>query len=371
MLTADELRAAQRYLVKPALTSATRRALRAEQGLLDDLTEAVADRTDGDLVHPVELRRVKPLNLVMAGALVVAVWVILGQIGSLSDLWATLQTADWPWLAVGFTLAQSTAVAFACNTLGSVPQAIALVPAVLLQMAVSFVNLVAPTGASAAIMNIRFLQKQGVEVGAATSSGVLLGLAGTVTQLTLFVLTALVVGQEASLSEVGGVGPGHDERSFVLLLVLAGAVVLGGVLAIPMLRRLMRDKVWPQVLGALRNVWLILRTPRQLFMIMGGSVAAQLLYSLCLLSCLAAYGGSLSVAQIVFVNTSASFLASMVPVPGGIGVMEAAMVSGLTAFGIAPEIATAAVVTHRLFTTYLPPIWGNFAMKKLLRDGYL
>jgi len=322
-------------------------------------------------VQPVELRRVKPLNIVMVVALLVALWVILGQVGSLSELWATLKTADWPWLVVGFVLAQSTAVAFACNTIGSVPQAIPLVPAVLLQMAVSFVNLVAPTGASAAIMNIRFLQKQGVEVGAATSSGVLLGVAGTATQFTLFALTAIVVGQEASLSAVGGGGPDHDERSLILLLVLVAAVVLGVAWAIRPVRRLLRQKVWPQVVGAARNIWGILTTPRQLFMIMGGSVAAQLLYSLCLLSCLTAYGGSLSVAEIVFVNTSASFLASLVPVPGGIGVMEAAMVSGLTAFGIPPEIATATVVTHRLFTTYLPPIWGNFATKKLISDGYL
>jgi uncharacterized membrane protein YbhN (UPF0104 family) len=255
--------------------------------------------------------------------------------------------------------------------MGSVSLAIPLVPAVLLQMAVSFVNLVAPTGASAAIMNIRFLQKQGVEIGAATSSGVLLGIAGTATQFTLFALTAIVVGQEASLSEVGGVGPHHGERSLILLLVLVTAVVVGIVVAVPVLRRFARHKVWPQVVSAARNIWGILTTPRQLFMIIGGSVAAQLLYSLCLLSCLAAYGASLSVAEIVFVNTSASFLASLVPVPGGIGVMEAAMVSGLTAFGVPPEIATAAVVTHRLFTTYLPPIWGNFATKKLVRDGYL
>jgi uncharacterized membrane protein YbhN (UPF0104 family) len=371
VLAVDDLRAAQRYLTKPALTPATRRELRGQKGLLDALTASVAARTDGELVQPIELRRVKPLNVVMVVALLVALWVILGQVGSLSDLWATLRTADWPWLAVGFVLAQSTAVAFACNTIGSVPQAIPLVPAVLLQMAVSFVNLVAPTGASAAIMNIRFLQKQGVEVGAATSSGVLLGLAGTVTQFTLFALTAIAIGQEASLSEVGGIGPDHGERSLILLVVFVVAVVVGIVLAIRPARRFVRDKVWPQVVGAARNIWGILTTPRQLFMIMGGSVAAQLLYSLCLLACLTAYGASLSVAEIVFVNTSASFLASLVPVPGGIGVMEAAMVSGLTAFGIPPEIATATVVTHRLFTTYLPPIWGNFATKKLISDGYL
>ncbi len=137
------------------------------------------------------------------------------------------------------------------------------------------------------------------------------------------------------------------------------------------MRRFTHEKVWPQVVGALRNIWGILTTPRQLFLILGGSIAAQLLYSFCLLACLTAYGGSLSVAEIIFVNTSASFLASLVPVPGGIGVTEAAMIAGLTAFGIPPEMATATVVTHRLFTTYLPPIWGNFAMKKLVSDGYL
>ena len=227
VLTPDEILAAQPYLTRPALTSGTRRALRAERSLLADLTTAVVARTGGEAVQPIELRRVKPLNLVMFVAFLVAIWVILGQVGSLGELWATLKTADWPWLVVGFVLAQSTAVAFACNTLGSVPQAIALVPAVLLQMAVSFVNLVAPTGASAAIMNIRFLQKQGVEVGAATSSGVLLGIAGTVTQFTLFVLTAIVVGQEASLSQVGGVGPDHDESSLILVVVLVAALVVG------------------------------------------------------------------------------------------------------------------------------------------------
>jgi uncharacterized protein (TIRG00374 family) len=136
-------------------------------------------------------------------------------------------------------------------------------------------------------------------------------------------------------------------------------------------RRLFREKVWPQVMGGLRNIWGILTTPRQLMFVVGGSIAAQLLYSFCLLACLTAYGAHLSVGEIIFVNTSASFLAGMVPVPGGIGVAEATLVAGLTAFGISPEIATATVITHRLFTTYLPPIWGSYATKRLIADGYL
>jgi hypothetical protein len=56
-------------------------------------------------------------------------------------------------------------------------------------MAISFTNMVAPSSAASTIMNIRFLQKQGVELGAATSSGVLVGLSGTITQFALFVIT--------------------------------------------------------------------------------------------------------------------------------------------------------------------------------------
>ena len=53
------------------------------------------------------------------------------------------------------------------------------------------------------------------------------------------------------------------------------------------------------------------------------------------------------------------------------GVAEATLIAGLTAFGIPPDIATATVVTHRLFTTYLPPIWGSYTTKWLAREGYL
>jgi glycosyltransferase 2 family protein len=364
----DALATAQRYVTKPALTPSSRRGLRADKELLDRLGTSIAAVTGAELVQPVELRRVKPLNLVMFAALLFAVWVILGQIGSVRELVDTLQTADWPWVLLGFVLAQTTAVAFAAATIGSVAQLIPLIPATALQMAISFTNMVAPSSAASTIMNIRFLQKQGVELGAATSSGVLVGLSGTITQFALFVVTAFAVGQEASLSQVGG---GGTDGRLLVAIVLGVAVAVGIVLAVPRIRRFGREKVWPEVVAGVRNVWGILTTPRQLALVLGGSVAAQLLYSLCLLSCLKAYGGSLSFGEIVFVNTSASFLASLVPVPGGIGVAEAAMVAGLTAFGIPPETATAAVITHRLFTTYLPPIWGNYAMKWLIGAGYL
>jgi uncharacterized membrane protein YbhN (UPF0104 family) len=236
-------------------------------------------------------------------------------------------------------------------------------------MAVSFANLVATTGAASTIMNIRFLQKQGVDAGPATSSGLVAGASGTVAQFGLFVGTGLVVGQELDLSEVGGaVSVG---RKLLILAVASAAIVAGVIVAVPKLRRWVRGTVWPQVRASIANIRDILTSPRQVLTVLGGSVAANLLASACLLCCLLAYGDRISFVEIVFVSTSASFLTGLVPVPGGVGIAEAALVAGLTAFGVSAEVATATVVMHRLFTSYLPPIWGSQAMKWLVREGYL
>jgi uncharacterized membrane protein YbhN (UPF0104 family) len=266
-------------------------------------------------------------------------------------------------------LTQSTNLSYAMATVGSVDNHVPYGPAVVMQYAVAFTNLVAPSGVASGLMNIRFLQKQGAPIAVATSSGVILGLSGTIASFTLFVLTAFVVGQEGELSDVGGGGDGQA----ILLVVFVVSLLIGIVALIPRVRRTAREKWWPPVAKGFRNIWSVLSSPRKLVMVFGGALGAQLLYSLALGAALAAYGagGELSFAELVFVNTSASFLASLTPVPGGMGVTEAALIAGLTAFGIAGDTASAAVITQRLFTTYLPPIPGSYATKWLVANDQL
>ena len=57
--------------------------------------------------------------------------------------------------------------------------------------------------------------------------------------------------------------------------------------------------------------------------------------------------------------------------PGGVGVVEAGLILGLTAAGISEVDATAAVFVQRLFTAYLPPIWGWFSLMWLRRHEYV
>ena len=95
-------------------------------------------------------------------------------------------------------------------------------------------------------------------------------------------------------------------------------------------------------------------------MLFGGNLASQILYALVLDASLHAYGESLPVLQLMVINSLASVLGGMAPVPGGMGVVEAGMIAGLHR-GRHPEAqAVAATFTHRLFTAYLPPIWGWF-----------
>ena len=89
-----------------------------------------------------------------------------------------------------------------------------------------------------------------------------------------------------------------------------------------------------------------------------GSTLAQLLVILALGAWLHAVGQRASIATLITVNTLAAILGGAVPVPGGLGVVEAGLIAGLTAAGIPQDQAAAAVLIERFFTSYLPPVWG-------------
>ena len=76
-------------------------------------------------------------------------------------------------------------------------------------------------------------------------------------------------------------------------------------------------------------------------------------------------------AELLVATTLTSLLAGVVPVPGGIGVSEATMITLLVAMGIPESPALAATLTFRIITFYLPPAWGVIAMRSLKRNGNL
>jgi uncharacterized protein (TIRG00374 family) len=136
------------------------------------------------------------------------------------------------------------------------------------------------------------------------------------------------------------------------------------------IRRLIVDQArrwWPDVRTALAA----LRASNKLALLVFGSVGTELLFAVALGLFARGFGYDISLAELLVINISVSLLASFVPVPGGVGVAEFGLTLGLTAAGMEPESAIAAVLLYRISTFYLPPLWGFFAMQWLQRNRYL
>ena len=114
---------------------------------------------------------------------------------------------------------------------------------------------------------------------------------------------------------------------------------------------------------AAQDAWAVLRNPTKALQLVGGNVLGTLLYPIILGLCLLAFGHHLGFAQLVVVQIGAGILGAVAPVPGGIGVQEAALTAGLTSFGVPSAPALAAVLMFRAIVCYLPPIAGFFTLR--------
>jgi uncharacterized membrane protein YbhN (UPF0104 family) len=172
-----------------------------------------------------------------------------------------------------------------------------------------------------------------------------------------------------SSSSSGSSGSGTS--GWVILIVIVVGVGLGAVLLVPRLRRQVGAKIRPQFVAARDNLAVIARSPRKAAELFGGNLASQVLFALTLEAALHAYGSSLPLLELILINSLASLLGGIVPVPGGLGVIEAGLIGGMTAAGVPETTAMAATFTSRLFTAYLPPVWGWFALRWLRQHDYV
>jgi undecaprenyl-diphosphatase len=311
-----------------------------------------------------ELYRVNATNLLMAIGTLVAVFALLGQVGSVSDLWNTLKGADIWWLVLALVVSLLTNFATAVSLLGTVPIGLPLVRTAEVQLSMSFSNLAVPAvGGMAA--QIRFLQKQGLDLASAVASGGLLATVGNVVAcLLLFVVAVWLSPKAFSLGNIP-----TDNLASVLLIagvILVIALALG--LGVPRLRKL----VVPPVKSAMSTIWEALRSPRRVALLMIGNIANALMYGFVMLACIRAFGGDINFWSLLTVNIGVGTIASLVPIPGGgTAVSSVGMSGALVAFGLSTEVAVAAVLADQLVTSFIPAIPGWMATQNLLHDGYL
>jgi uncharacterized membrane protein YbhN (UPF0104 family) len=233
-----------------------------------------------------------------------------------------------------------------------------------LQSAIKFINLTVPSSAGRIGINLRFLQRMGAPPAEAVAAGAVDDISNTVVQAALFGLTLPFVHADIDTGPFDIKGPDTRLVAAIVAAVLGSVIV---VLTVPKLR----NKVLPGIRSALASLWSVARIRRKRLELFGGTIGAELLYALALGATCLAYGVDLNLAELIFINTAASVLSSLLPVPGGIGAAEASLSAGLIAVGVDESTALAIAVTQRLCTFYLPPIWGYGSLRWLTRKGYL
>jgi uncharacterized membrane protein YbhN (UPF0104 family) len=326
--------------------------------------EAAATATGTDLPPLQELHRVSGTNLMMAVGTLIAVFALLSQVGSPQELWDTVTSADIGWLIVAMIISLLTNFATAIALMGTVPINLPLIRTAELQLSMSFSNLAVPAiGGMAA--QIRFLQKQGVDLASAVASGGLLINVGNIVAQVMLLGVAVLLSPTSIHTEPI---PTQKIVTLVLIAILVIALGVGLVMGIPKLRQM----VVPPTKAAAATLWAAVRSPRRVALLLGGNAINAIMYAAVYAACIAAFGGSINFWTLLSLNIIISTLASLVPIPGGNTAVSSVGMSGaLVAVGVPTSIAVAAVLADQLVSSFLPAVPGWWATNDLLHDDYL
>lgn len=323
---------------------------------------ATAAGTEEPPLQP--LYRVSGTNLMMAVGTLIAIFALLSQVGSPQQLWDTFTSANIWWLVVAMIISIATNMATAVALMGTVPIPLPLWRTSELQLSMSFSNLAVPAvGGMAA--QIRFLQKQGVDLASAVASGgVLINVGNIVAQSMLLVVAVLLSPAQFKTQKIDTSQLATLALIAILVIVVAGGMILG----IPKLRKM----VLPPTKNALITVWTAVRSPRRVAELLGGNMVNALMYAAVYMACIWAFGGSINFWTLLALNIFISTIASLIPVPGGNTAVSAVGMSGaLVAAGLSTEVAVAAVMMDQLVSSFIPAIPGWWATNDLLKHDYL
>ena len=344
---------------KVALGGSTRAALRTHKGLLRQIRELVLELApEGEPSEPVELRRLTPRTLVTVLGGGIAAYLLLTQLAQV-NIGEVLSAAQWGWaLAVlGFTALSITGASLVIT--GAVTARLSFVRTYLTQLAVAFSGLVAPSAIGNIALNLRYLQKAGVDPAVAGGSVGLAQLAQFSSYFLLLVLSSVLAGTGPRASFTPPLPAVMGLIVLVALLLLAVAVPAG--------RRLLIGRFLPLVRRVVPRVVAIFQDPRKVVTLFSGALLLDLSFVAALTCSTRAFGATPSIPAVAVVYFAGAIIGSAVPTPGGLGGVEAALSAGLVAVGLNPGIAVSSVLLFRLCTYWLPIPFGWASLNYLQR----
>jgi uncharacterized membrane protein YbhN (UPF0104 family) len=353
--------AAVPYLQPLALPGPTRRTVRGNREVLDGVRDAVRSATGVEPAPLARLERVRPRTALSVLALAGAFYVLLPQLATVGETAEAAAQANWWWLGPIFAGASVTFFFAALSLVGSVPEPIPYLPTVRMQVAASFVGRIAPANTGTLAVAVRYLQRTGVDTAAAGAAVGLNGLVGLAVHLSLMTVFVAWTGTR-------GAGFSLPDANVWLLVIAVGGVLSGVVVAVvPALRR----RVVPPLLGYLRTAVAsladVVTDPLRVLALLGGALGLTFAFILTLAASVAAFGGGVSFPEVAAAYLVAAAIGSATPTPGGLGAVEAALVTALSGYGMADSAAVSSVLTFRLATYWMPMLPGWILFQQMQR----
>jgi glycosyltransferase 2 family protein len=354
----------------PALTGRLRHQLREKDLDLDDLRDQAAVKVGQQAPELLKMRRVTVGSVVQIVLLGLAFWALASLVANLdfATLASEIRNATWWLVIVGALVAQAPRLTNAVSVMGASPAPLPLGPVYALQLAISYIALAIPASAARVAVNIRFFQRHGLPAGTALGIGVLDSLGQFSAQVLLLVGILLFSSFSLDLDLSGAVPSGLGK--LLLIIVIAVVVSLVLLVSVPKWRRFVFGwvrRLLSDALAAVRG----LQSPRRLTMLLGANLASEVLFAFSLQLFVLALGYHAGLAELILMNVAISLLSGVLPIPGGIGVVEGGLTYGLVLAGLPEETAFAAVLLYRIASFYLPPVWGFFALRWLERNKHL
>ncbi|MEU1182925.1 lysylphosphatidylglycerol synthase transmembrane domain-containing protein [Streptomyces sp. NPDC005820] len=278
----------------------------------------------------------------------------------LAEGFGHLRTAQWPWLLAAAGATCLTWVAAAVTRQGAVVQRLPRLRLLATQFAAGAANHLLPTGLGASAVNLRFMTVCGVPLARSSAALALYLLAEGVARVGLLTVLLLVFPDALRLGSLlphGAVGP---------LVAALVAVVLLAAAALTFVRRL-RTPVFSFLRTALGEARSVHTCPSRAAALWGGSLAFPVLQAAGLAAVGQALGLPVPAVHMAVAYLAATVAVALVPTPGGIGSVEAALIVALVAAGGPLALATAVVLTYRVITVWLPLVPGAVTLGALVR----
>lgn len=357
--------AASRRLTKTALPRRVRMAVPDAGATMSTIRDEVKRQTGADQITTATITRFTRNQLIQMVLLVALVYVAYPFISSVPVFFSELRSANWWWALAGLAVSALKYLGAAAALWACADGLVSFRHLTIMQVANTFAATTTPAGVGGLALSTRFLQKGGLGALRATTAVALQQSVQVLTHITLLIIFSTAVGISADLSRF--------VPSATVLYLIAGAALgaVGVFLFVPKLRRWLGTAVRPRLQEVLNDLKALAREPRRLAVIVLGCAATTLGGALALWASIEAFGGDTSFVTVTIVTMIGGTLASAAPTPGGVGAVEAALIGGLAAFGVAAAVAVPAVLLYRILTCWLPVFIGWPTMRWLTRKNMI